>query len=34
VQNDLGLEVTITGALGLRVEYQVRHSTDVAPGIE
>jgi putative salt-induced outer membrane protein YdiY len=34
VQNDLGLEVTITGALGLRVEYQVRHNTDVAPGIE
>ena len=34
MQNDLGLEVTITGALGLRVGYQVRHNTDVGPGIE
>ena len=34
VQNDLGLEVTITGALGLRVGYQVRHNTDVFPGVE
>jgi len=34
LQNDLGLEVTITGALGLRLGYQVRHNTDVAPGIE
>lgn len=34
VQNDLGLEVTITGALGLRVGYQVRHNSDVQPGIE
>jgi putative salt-induced outer membrane protein len=34
VQNDLGLEVTITGALGLRVAYQVRHNTDVLPGVE
>jgi len=34
LQNDLGLEVTITGALGLRVGYQVRHNTDVLPGIE
>ena len=34
LQNDLGLEVTITGSLGLRVGYQVRHNTDVAPGIE
>jgi putative salt-induced outer membrane protein len=34
LQNDLGLEVTITGTLGLRVGYQVRHNTDVAPGIE
>ncbi len=34
MQNDLGLEVTITGALGLRVGYQVRHNTDVDPGIE
>ena len=34
VQNDLGLEVTITGALGLRVGYQVRHNTDVVPGVE
>ena len=34
LQNDLGLEVTITGALGLRVGYQVRHNTDVAPTIE
>jgi putative salt-induced outer membrane protein len=34
LQNDIGLEVTITGALGLRVGYQVRHNTDVAPAIE
>jgi putative salt-induced outer membrane protein len=34
VQNDLGLEVTITGALGLRVGYQIRHNTDVEPTIE
>ena len=26
--------VTITGSLGLRVGYQVRHNTDVQPGIE
>jgi putative salt-induced outer membrane protein len=26
--------VTITGALGLRVGFQVRYNTDVAPGIE
>lgn len=34
MQNDLGLEVTIVGALGLRVGYQVRHNSDVGPGIE
>jgi len=34
LQNDLGVEVTITGSLGLRVGYQVRHNTDVQPGIE
>jgi len=34
VQNDLGLEVTISGALGLRLGYQVRHNTDVLPGVE
>jgi putative salt-induced outer membrane protein len=34
LQNDLGLEVTITGSLGLRVGYQVRHNTDVLPGVE
>jgi putative salt-induced outer membrane protein len=34
LQNDLGLEVAISGALGLRVGYQVRHNTDVLPGIE
>jgi putative salt-induced outer membrane protein len=34
MQNDLGLEVTITGALGLRVGYQVRHNTDVPDGVE
>ena len=33
-QNDLGLEVTITGSLGLRVGYQVRHNSDVQPGVE
>jgi len=30
VQNDLGLEVTISGSLG----YQVRHNTDVRPAVE
>jgi len=34
MQNDLGLEVTITGSLGLRLAYQVRHNTDVRPGVE
>ena len=34
MQNDLGLEVAITGALGLRVAYQVRHNTDVLPGVD
>lgn len=34
VQNDLGLEVTIAAGLGLRVGFQVRHNTDVEPGIE
>jgi len=34
LQNDLGLEVTIKGALALRLGYQVRHNTDVAPGTE
>lgn len=34
LQNDLGLEVTITGALGLRLGYQVRHNSDVLPGVE
>jgi putative salt-induced outer membrane protein len=34
LQNDLGLEVMMTGALGLRVGYQVRYNTDVPAGIE
>jgi putative salt-induced outer membrane protein len=34
IQNDLGLEVTIYGALGLRVGYQVRHNTDVTAGLD
>ncbi len=34
IQNDFGLEVTIKGALGLRVGYQIRHNTDVTPGLE
>jgi len=34
IQNDLGLEVMMSGALGLRVGYQVRYNTEVAPGIE
>jgi len=33
LQNDLGLQVTITGGLGLRVGYQVRYNTDVPPRI-
>ena len=34
LQNDLGLEVTIEGSLGLRVGYQVRHNTETPPGID
>ena len=34
LQNDLGLEVSINGALALRVGYQVRYNTDVQPGTE
>ena len=34
LQNDIGLEVAINGALALRVGYQVRHNTDVLPGTE
>jgi putative salt-induced outer membrane protein len=34
MQNDLGLQVTISGALALRVGFQVRHNTDVPAGIE
>ncbi|MCM2311421.1 MAG: DUF481 domain-containing protein [Steroidobacteraceae bacterium] len=34
LQNDLGLEVTISGAFALRVGYQWRHNTDVLPGTE
>ena len=34
LQNNLGLVVTITGSLGLRVGYEVRYNTDVPPGIE
>ena len=30
--NDLGLEVTISGSLGLRVGYQVRHKHRCTPG--
>jgi putative salt-induced outer membrane protein len=34
LQNDIGLEVSINGSLALRVGYQVRHNTDVPPGID
>jgi putative salt-induced outer membrane protein len=34
LQNDLGLEVSINGALALRLGYQVRHNTDALPGTE
>jgi putative salt-induced outer membrane protein len=34
LQNDLGLEVAIKGALALRLGYQVRHNTDVPAGTE
>jgi putative salt-induced outer membrane protein len=34
LQNDIGIEVTITGSLGLRVGYQVRHNTTVLPDTE
>ena len=34
VQNDLGLRVRMSERLALRAGYQVRHTTDVPPGIE
>ena len=34
LQNDIGLEVSINGALALRLGYQVRHNSDVLPGTE
>jgi len=34
LQNNLGLVVTVSGSLGLRVGYEVRHNTDVPPGID
>lgn len=34
LQNNLGLEVTISGSLGLRVGYEVRYNTDVPPGVD
>ena len=34
LQNDLGLEVMMSGSLGLRVGYQVRYNSDVPPGID
>jgi putative salt-induced outer membrane protein YdiY len=33
-RGDVGLEVTISAALGLRVGHQVRHNTDVPPGVD
>ncbi len=34
VQNDAGLQVAINKAFALKVGYQVRHNSDVAPGIK
>jgi putative salt-induced outer membrane protein len=34
LQNNLGLEVKMTGTLGLRIGYEVRYNSDVEPGIE
>jgi putative salt-induced outer membrane protein len=34
LQNNLGLEVMMSGALGLRVGYEVRYNTDVPPGVD
>ena len=34
LQNDIGLEVMMSGSLGLRLAYEVRYNTDVPPGIE
>ena len=34
VQNDLGLEVKMSGSLGLRVGYQVRYNSSVATGVD
>ncbi|NCT68827.1 MAG: DUF481 domain-containing protein [Rhodanobacteraceae bacterium] len=34
VQNDAGLQVDMSKKLALKVGYQVRHNTDVAPGIK
>ncbi|MDQ1243124.1 MAG: putative salt-induced outer membrane protein, partial [Pseudomonadota bacterium] len=33
-QNDLGLEVSMSDRLALRVGYQYRRNTDVPPGVE
>lgn len=34
LQNNLALVVKISGSLGLRVGYEVRHNTEVPPGID
>jgi putative salt-induced outer membrane protein len=34
LQNDAGLQVAMSKKLALKVGYQVRHNSDVAPGIE
>jgi len=34
LQNDLALQVMMSGSLGLRLSYQVRYNTEVPPGIE
>jgi putative salt-induced outer membrane protein len=34
LQNDIGLEVSINGALALRLGYQVRHNSDVPAGTD
>ncbi|MFO1407286.1 MAG: DUF481 domain-containing protein [Steroidobacteraceae bacterium] len=34
LQNDLGLEVMMSGSLGLRLAYEVRYNTDVPAGVD
>ena len=34
MQNDAGLQVAMSKKLALKIGYQVRHNSDVGPGVE